>query len=60
MATKDNIKQVITAIDSFVNKTEDHERKSIINTQRISQIEPKVEDHEKRIGILESHLPPKT
>ena len=60
MATKNDIKQIITAIDSFASKTEDHERKAIVNTHRINEIEPKVEAHEKRIGLLESHLPPRT
>ena len=60
MATKDDIKQILTAIDNFAGKTEDHERKAILNTVRINELEPKVEDHEKRITKLESHLPPAT
>ncbi|MEW6041184.1 MAG: hypothetical protein AB1633_06650 [Elusimicrobiota bacterium] len=60
MATKDDIRQVITAIDSFAHKTEDHERKAIMNTHRIIELEPKVKDHEKRISVVESHFPPKT
>ncbi|MEW6040692.1 MAG: hypothetical protein AB1633_04150 [Elusimicrobiota bacterium] len=59
MATKDDIKQILTAIDSFAHQTIDHERKAIVNTSRIMKLEPQVEDHEKRITALESRLSPK-
>ena len=55
VATKDDIRQIMTAIDSFGSQTKDHERTAEINTHRIKELEPKVEDHEKRIGKLESH-----
>lgn len=59
MATKDDVRHILTAIDSFASKTEDHERKAITNTHRIKEIEPKVEDHEKRITTLESNISPR-
>ncbi|MEW6040878.1 MAG: hypothetical protein AB1633_05100 [Elusimicrobiota bacterium] len=59
VATKDDIRQIMTAIDSFAHQTIDHERKAIVNTNRIMKLEPQVEDHEKRITALESHLPQK-
>jgi len=55
VATKDDIRQIMTAIDSFGSQTKDHERTAEINTHRIKELEPKVENHEKRIGKLESH-----
>jgi hypothetical protein len=56
MATKEDIRQVITAIDNFASKTEDHERKSITNTYRINELEPKVEDHEMIFPRKSGHL----
>ena len=58
VATKDDIQRIISSIDSLGSQTKDHERTAEINTHRIKELEPKVEDHEKRIGKLESHLPP--
>ena len=59
VATKEDVQKIITAIDSFAGKTEDHERKAITNTHRLNELEPKVEGHEKRIATLESHIPPR-
>lgn len=57
MATKDDIRLLKSDIDSFTGKNKDHENKAIANTERIKIIEPKIADHEKRIGVLESALP---
>jgi len=55
VATKDDIQRIISSIDSLGSQTKDHERTAEINTHRIKELEPKVENHEKRIGKLESH-----
>jgi hypothetical protein len=54
MSTKEDVDRIMSAIDSFVNKTNDHERKALTNTHRINELEPKVENHEKRIAALET------
>ena len=54
MSTKDDVQRIITAIDNLTGMTLDHENKAITNTHRLNEIEPKVEDHEKRIVALES------
>jgi predicted RNase H-like nuclease (RuvC/YqgF family) len=60
VSTKDDIQRIISSIDSFGSQTKDHERTAELNTHRIKELEPKVENHEKRIGKLESHLTPTT
>lgn len=54
VATKDDIRRIQTTIDSFAGQTIDHDRKAETNTHRLNEVEPKVEDHEKRITALES------
>lgn len=56
MSTKDDIRKVLTAIDNFTGKNQDHEHKAIPNTLRLEVIEPKIENHEKRISSLESTM----
>ncbi|OIO76148.1 MAG: hypothetical protein AUJ85_01255 [Elusimicrobia bacterium CG1_02_37_114] len=58
VATKDDIQRIISSIDSLGSQTKDHGHTAELNTHRIKELEPKVENHEKRIGKLESHLPP--
>ena len=57
VATKDDINRIMSAIDTFGSRDEDYGHKAEVNTHRLNEIEPKVEAHEKRIGILESTLP---
>ena len=59
ISTKDDIRGLKTAIDAFAGQTKDHERKAETNTYRINEIEPKIEDHGKRITALESTVPPR-
>ena len=54
MATKDDIQKIITAIDSFAQKSQDVERKAIVNTHRIIELEDNFKEHDRRIGALES------
>jgi predicted nucleic acid-binding Zn-ribbon protein len=55
LATKDDINRIMSAIDKFSSKDEGYGRKAEVNTHRLNEIEPKVEDHEKRIHVLEAH-----
>jgi hypothetical protein len=57
MATKNDINRIVNMIDTFAHKNEDCERKGIVNTDRIKNLEPKVENHEIRIGKLETAQP---
>ncbi|MCB4790800.1 MAG: hypothetical protein LHV68_02830 [Elusimicrobia bacterium] len=54
MVTKHDHKRVIDTLDIIVKKMEDFENKGIINTHRINEIEPKIDNHEKRITTLET------
>jgi chromosome segregation ATPase len=53
VATKNDIQFVLNHIDAAVGKIQDFSRKALIQDYRFNQLEPKVEDHEKRIAFLE-------
>ena len=54
MASKDDIRLVITTIDGFVKRLETQENRARTNIQRWKDLEPVVANHEKRILALES------
>jgi len=56
MATKDDIHKILTAIDSFAQKSQDVERKSIVNTHRIVELETKYSNLDERVSTLEASV----
>jgi len=56
MSTKDDIKKVLSAIDSFVHNSQAVERTSIVNTHRIMELETKYSDLDKRLSTVETTL----
>ena len=54
VATKSDIHHMIDTIDGFVKRLETQENRSWTNLHRIGEVEPKIENHEKRISALES------
>jgi hypothetical protein len=53
MATKNDIQRVLDHIDAFAGQIQDYSRKAVVHDYRFNQLEPQVEDHEKRISFLE-------
>ena len=60
MAKNEDIQRIITTLDVLIAKTDEHERKAMVNTYRIQEVESKVDGHEKRISALESQPPTRT
>lgn len=54
MATKDDMKKILNAIYKLINKSENNDRLESLITYWLDIIEPKIENHEKRISLLES------
>lgn len=54
LATKDDVDKILSAVDNIARNVIDVERKSIVNTHRINEIETKIEEYGKRISRLET------
>lgn len=54
MSTKHDIHNLIDTLDAFTKKIIVHQNKSLVHDHRLNEIEPKLDDHEKRILILEN------
>ena len=57
MATKEDIGNVLSAIDAFVQKNERFDRKVVLHDHRINEHEETLKDHDVRITSLESRKP---
>ncbi|MCB4790801.1 MAG: hypothetical protein LHV68_02835 [Elusimicrobia bacterium] len=55
MVTKDDIRQIVTTIDSFLKINEDYGNKAISNTHRIVELETKTSGLDHRVARLESN-----
>ena len=53
MATKNDIQYVLNHIDAFAGQIQDYSRKAVIHDYRFNQLEPQIQDHEKRILLME-------
>ncbi|MGA2091726.1 MAG: hypothetical protein ABSH12_09755 [Endomicrobiales bacterium] len=56
MATKDDVHKILSAVDNIARNIIDVERKSIVNTHRIIELETTVSTIDKRVSLLESTL----
>ncbi len=54
MATKSDVNLILDRIDYLTKRVVVFDRKVLVHDLRINELEPKVEDHEKRLTILES------
>jgi chromosome segregation ATPase len=59
MATKSDIQRVLDHIDAFAGQIQNYSRKAAVHDYRFNQIEPKVEDHERRLSLMEKRAPEK-
>ncbi len=54
MATKSDVNVILNRIDDFALEVRNFNRKELVQDFRINELEPKVDDHEKRISHLEN------
>ena len=57
MATKDDIKRVLNAIDAFAKKSENDDKSVALHGHVLTEVQVDLKDHEKRIKTLESTRP---
>lgn len=53
VATKSDIDLILNRIDQFTHEVDVQKKKGTVNDYRLNQVEPKVDDHERRISGLE-------
>ena len=51
---KNDVQRVLEHIDAFAGKIQDYARKAVVQDYRFNQLEPQVQDHEKRISAMEN------
>ena len=57
MATKQDVSLILDRIDHFTKKVDVFDKKVLVHDYRLNQAEPKIEDHGKRLAVLESRRP---
>ncbi|MBI3012932.1 MAG: hypothetical protein HYY63_04830 [Elusimicrobia bacterium] len=57
MATKDDVRRILDAIDAFTHRVETYDRKAVVHDARLNQNELTLQNHETRIVQIETSLP---
>ena len=57
MATKDDIKRVLNAIDAFAKKSENNDKSVALHGHVLTEVQVELKDHEGRLKTIESARP---
>jgi hypothetical protein len=54
MATKDDVNRILDRIDQFAGNSRDVERNILVHNHRLTEVESRLTDHDRRFAALES------
>ncbi len=57
MATKDDVKRILNAIDAFAKKSEHNDRAILLHGHVLTEVQIGIKDHERRLKTIESARP---